>query len=165
MSPKKIQNIGNANGRRKKKRPPRKKVARPGMPLSPGPQHLLHAMKAGAKKRQARKAAEPLPPLFRDDPSSSPLAIALSAAVPLRVAEYRARGGPSAADYDRVRGNAELVASGSDGAMYRGNRKGHAAKVFAAIADALAVMAFCPGGVRFCGSRYEATRPTKETPL
>lgn len=99
-----------------------------------------------------------------DDLSTHPLAIALSCAVPLRIAEYEARGGPSPADLDRVRGHAGLIAERADIVLYRGKKKGEAAAVFAALADGLAVMAFCPGGVRFAGSHYEAKgRPCPTT--
>jgi len=84
------------------------------------------------------------------------LAIALSAAVPLRIAEYKARGGPGDDDFARVRASANTIAERADNLMYRGKKPGEAAQLFNTLADALAVLAFCPGGVRFAGARYEA---------
>lgn len=84
------------------------------------------------------------------------LIISLSAAVPLRIAEFKARGGPTTADFRRVRDNADIIASGSDNMMFRGGKKGEAAKLFNVLADALAVMSFVPGGVEFAGLKFES---------
>lgn len=83
------------------------------------------------------------------------LAITLSAAVPLRIAEYEAAGGPSDSDRERARSASRLIAEKGDVLQY-GGRKGEAAELFNVLADALAVLAFCPGGVEFCGTRYQA---------
>lgn len=95
--------------------------------------------------------------------ADSPLATAIGCAVPLRILEYQARGGPTDADRERVRGSAQIIAEQGDRLMYRGNAPGDAARLFNALADGLAVLAFCPGGVRFCGTRYEAQRTEEAT--
>ena len=83
------------------------------------------------------------------------LAIMLSAAVPLRIADYQARGGPT--DTDRVRSREFADTLGEQGdALQCGGKRGQAARLFGQLTDALAVMAHCPGGVRFAGERYEA---------
>ncbi len=84
------------------------------------------------------------------------LAIALSAAVPLRIAAYRQHGGPDAEDLERARRHSLVVAEKGDVLQY-GGKDGEAAELFNSLADALAIMAFCPGGVDFAGDHYEAT--------
>lgn len=87
---------------------------------------------------------------------NSPLALALSCAVPLRIMEYERSGGPTEVDYERCRGYGDLLGEKGDILQFRGGKPGETAKVFNALADGLAVMAFCPGGVTFCGTRYHA---------
>jgi hypothetical protein len=83
---------------------------------------------------------------------------ALAAAVPLRIAELKERGGPSSQDYDWVRSVVpDLLGSEGDCLMFHSRERGQTAKVFNALARGLAVMAFCPGGVRWCGEHWEAT--------
>lgn len=87
------------------------------------------------------------------------LAIALSAAVPLKITEYRQRGGPSDEDIRRVREEScWLIASQADSLLYRDHRepRGKTAQIFNCLVDGLAVMAFCPGGVRMFGEHFEA---------
>lgn len=88
--------------------------------------------------------------------ANHPLAISAACAVPLRIAEYRAKGGPTEADRERVRGHSQLLAEKGDVLQMGGGKKGEAARVFNALVDGLAVLAFQPGGVRFAGQRYEA---------
>jgi hypothetical protein len=80
---------------------------------------------------------------------------ALTAAVELRILELGRAGGPTDADTDRARERVRPVASSSD-VMTFGTRRepGTAAEIVAAIADGLAVLAFCPGGVTFAGRRW-----------
>lgn len=51
----------------------------------------------------------------------------------------------------------ELLASKSDVLMFGGGKKGEVAQLFASLAEALAFMAFIPGGIRFGGRRWVAT--------
>lgn len=86
----------------------------------------------------------------------SALAIALEAAVTLRIAELQARGGPTDADFDRAREAADVVASQGDVLQFGGKKRGEAARVFNQLAFAVAVMAFVPGGVEVLGHRFRA---------
>ena len=83
------------------------------------------------------------------------LPIALDAAVPLRIAEYVQQGGPGDEDFARVRRYAQTLAEKGDILQY-GGKKGQAAELFNGLSDALAILAFCPGGVRFCGRHWES---------
>lgn len=90
---------------------------------------------------------------MKDHPA---LLATLEVAVPLRIAELQARGGPKDSDFERVKGYTELITGGADGMLFTGNKRGHAAYVFNCVADALSVMAFVPGGVKFAGEHWEA---------
>lgn len=120
-----------------------------------------------------------------DDPKDHLLAITLDAAVPFRIADYVAAGGPTDSDRERLRGAddpgghfgrplvlddakrvrdrkpissaAGALAERGDVLQYGGGRKGDVAAVFATLTDALAVMSFCLGGVAFCGRRWLAS--------
>ena len=84
------------------------------------------------------------------------LAIALGAAVPLRVAEYLRQGGPGEDDRERARRFAPVLGAEGDALQFRGKSRGEAAELFNRLADALAVMAFQPGGVTAFGEKWEA---------
>lgn len=91
------------------------------------------------------------------DIESHPLVICLDAAVPLRIRELAVRGGPTDVDFERVKGYADNIASRADVLMFGGSKKkGEIARLFNELADALAVMAFVPGGVSVFGRRYKA---------
>jgi len=90
------------------------------------------------------------------------LPISLAAAVPLRIAEYIQMGGPSALDVERARSQAHTLAEKGDVLLYRGKRPGEAATLFNALADCLAIMAFCPGGVKVFGLHFQAEIPGME---
>jgi hypothetical protein len=86
------------------------------------------------------------------------LRIALSASVPLRIADFQRRGGPDDADFERIRGFAQVLGEKGDVLQFGGKKKGEPAALFNQLADALAVMAFCPGGVKFGDEHWEAKR-------
>lgn len=88
--------------------------------------------------------------------SSHPLSIALSAAVPLWIAEIRRKGGPDAEDMEACRRFSDELAEHGDLLQYRGGRPGQTADLFNNFAYCLAVMSFCPGGVRFAGNHWES---------
>jgi hypothetical protein len=77
-----------------------------------------------------------------------------AAAITLNIAEIVRRGGPTNPDREVARGTAQTTAEHSDVLMFGGGKKGEAAAIFNALAFAVAVMAFCPGGVQVFGRRY-----------
>lgn len=91
------------------------------------------------------------------------LTISLSAAVPLRIMEYKQRDGPTEDDYTRVRAFAWVLGEKGDILQFRGAKKGETAEVFNGLADALAVLSFCPGGVKFRGEHWEANPQPQPT--
>lgn len=87
---------------------------------------------------------------------NSPLAIALSAAVPLYIAEIKQRGGLSQADMDRLPSISQLLGEQGDMLLFKSTKPGQTAHVLNEVAFGLAVLAFAPGGVRFGTMRFEA---------
>jgi hypothetical protein len=81
--------------------------------------------------------------------------ISLEAAVPLWI--ERLRHVPADLLRERASHLADVVAEKGDVLQYGG--KG-CAEAFNAVAEGLAALAYCPGGVTFCGLHWEVT-PTK----
>lgn len=96
----------------------------------------------------------------QDDPLLSGM---LKVAVYGKIQDIIAQGGVTDSDVARVQGHLDDIAGGSDILLYRSGKRGETAKRFTQVADALAVMAFSPGGVKLFGEHYDA-RPlwTKE---
>lgn len=88
--------------------------------------------------------------------TSHPLVPALQAAVPIEIARLRDKGGPDEDDLRACRDQLARILSHGDVLLF-GGRKGEAARLFASLARAIAVMAFAPGGVRIFGQHWEAT--------
>ena len=86
--------------------------------------------------------------------ANTTLPIALSAAVPLRIADLKARGGPSAADLNACKDISRLIAEKGDVLLY-GGKSHEAAYVFNRLAQGIAVLAFLPGGVTCFGQHWE----------
>ncbi|GHO72121.1 hypothetical protein KSC_110130 [Ktedonobacter sp. SOSP1-52] len=97
------------------------------------------------------------PPLFteRSSVASSHLAIALSAAVPLRVLGLYERQGPDENDLEAARQVGTLIASKGDVLLFGSQVRGETAKLFNHVAQALAVLSFAPGGICF-GQHFDA---------
>jgi hypothetical protein len=117
---------------------------------------------------------------MNDEVAGSPLAIALSAAVPLHIFELEARGGPTPDDLERTRGFADVLAEKGDILQFtsprrkagKGKKAGGetdrdrmgTADVFNGLARAIAVMAYCPGGVKAFGSHWKAGPANAQAP-
>lgn len=87
--------------------------------------------------------------------SQSLLATALSAAVPLRILELCRRGGPTDEDLTRVQAYQEDLSTHGEDLFFRSNKPGGSAERFNQTADAIAVLAFCPGGIHIFGAHYD----------
>ena len=75
--------------------------------------------------------------------------------VPLAVREYRRHGGPSEEDYARVRNYATDLGAYGDIILYpdgKGSEEPHLQK----LVDGVAVLSFCPSGVRLYGLTFDA---------
>lgn len=87
---------------------------------------------------------------------NTPLAVALSCAVPLQIMLLEDRGGPDEGDFNRAKEFGDRLC-GPDGAdvIYRGKQS---AEMFNGLSHAIAVLAFCPGGVKLFGQHFEGKR-------
>ena len=90
--------------------------------------------------------------------SGHPLLPALGTAVPLWVHDLYRAGGPSAADWQQLSQLGHLFAERGDILLFGGRRPGETAELFNRLAEALALLSFLPGGVRFGTLHFEAER-------
>lgn len=88
-------------------------------------------------------------------PGADLLRMHLEFTVPMCLAEYQAQGGPTIRDYERARAFGIRLAAEGDQLLYRG-KPGVAATLVAQLADALAILSYCPGGVTFLGTKWES---------
>lgn len=76
----------------------------------------------------------------------------LDCTVPLAIARLRAGGGPTEEDFARVRAYASYLGSNGDALLY--HVKGKTGQAMDVLVDAVAVLAFCPGGIRLYGLSF-----------
>lgn len=84
------------------------------------------------------------------------LAPMLALAVPLLIAELAQHGGPTAEDYARVASYGDDLAFHGDDLLYVSRKQGETAHCFQQVAEAIAVLSFCPGGITVFGLHFEA---------
>lgn len=81
----------------------------------------------------------------------------LSAAVPLRALELRR------IPFERLMSRApelgQIIAEKGDIIQFKSKKKGETAAAFNALAEALAILSFMPGGVTFFGQHFENVHP------
>lgn len=80
---------------------------------------------------------------------------AVDAIVRLRMREYEAQGGPTEADFERIRKFAQVLAEQGDALLY--SIPGKTARMVNSLADAIAVLSFVPGGIKVFGRHYVAS--------
>lgn len=83
--------------------------------------------------------------------------LTIQTAVPLNIAEIKAKGGPNDFQWDWAREFADELGERGDILQFKGEKPGQAATIMNRFSYALAVMAFAPGGVTFAGLHFEAT--------
>ncbi len=87
----------------------------------------------------------------------------LACTVPMAIADLRAQGGPSEEDFARVRSYASYLGSNGDALFY--HTKGKTGQVMNRLVDAVAVLAFCPGGISIYGLTFnESGIPGRPSP-
>lgn len=84
------------------------------------------------------------------------LPIAMAAAVPLYIIRFQEKGGPDDEDIRQAHAMAGKLGEHGDILLFGGGKKGECAELFNETARAIAVMAFCPGGVTVFGNHFEA---------
>jgi len=78
----------------------------------------------------------------------------LKTAVPLWIEELK--GVPFDDIIERARRCSDIVAAKGDNILFRSKKKGETAEAFNRLAEGIACLAFCPGGVTFLGLHFEA---------
>lgn len=92
------------------------------------------------------------------------LKIHLSAMVPIALMELKQRGGPDDLDYERVRSYATELGAKGDAILYPVKAKGQSAEMVSKLVEAIAVLAFLPGGITIFGMHFNASGIPKEQP-
>lgn len=82
------------------------------------------------------------------------LKISLSAAVPLWIERLKEQ--PYEQLIKRAGECGQIIAEKGDMLMFKSSKRGETARAFNALAEALAILAFSPGGVTFVGLHFEA---------
>ena len=82
----------------------------------------------------------------------------LCVTVPLWIQVWKLRVASWSDALVRERGSllSTIVASQGDIIQFRGGKKGDTAAAFNALAEGVALLAYCPGGVTFLGDHWEA---------
>jgi len=78
---------------------------------------------------------------------------ALEAAVPLWILKWKDK--TFAERTARAGECGDIIAEHGDIIMFKGKKKGETANAFNALAEALAILSFQPGGVKFMGLHFE----------
>jgi acetolactate synthase small subunit len=90
------------------------------------------------------------------------LSLALSAAIPIRMLRLIKRSGPEDEDFERVHMYVQdFVERGTD-LFFSGSSEGVKADRFEQVVDAIAVLAFCPGGLTIFGEHYQGPERQEE---
>jgi hypothetical protein len=82
----------------------------------------------------------------------------LERCVPPLIRRFKRAGGPRDEDYTRVRSYARYLGEHGDDILFPGARKGNDTEAMDKLVEGVAVLAFCPGGVRIFGLEYDATK-------
>ena len=80
----------------------------------------------------------------------------LDTSVPLRVLALQVKGGPTSEDFKRVSEHSSLLGEHGDALMFKSKKKGFTAQVANAVADAIAVLSFVPGGIDLFDRHWES---------
>ncbi len=89
--------------------------------------------------------------------TDSLLKIALSFSVPLRIISLKENGGVTEKDFKRVTEyNYNIFETSAEYLLFKSEKKGETAKMFNAVADAISVLSFVPGGITIFGSHWES---------
>ena len=82
------------------------------------------------------------------------LSCTLQLAIPLWIEELRGRSWEHIES--RAKMCSDVVAVHGDNLMFRSKKKGDSAEAFNRLAEGIACLAFCPGGVKIFGNHWEA---------
>ena len=88
--------------------------------------------------------------------------ISLQAAIPLW--QHRLRAMDWADVQRRAHEAAQVVAEKGDILQFKSKKRGETAAAFNALAEGVAALSFCPGGVTFLGDHWEADHTASDQP-
>jgi len=112
-----------------------------------------------AKKSRVKKSRVKKPGRLKIEPPSDdhshPLYLMLGIAVPLWIEKMKGMSDEDA--LSRAAECSRRIQDAGECVLFRGKKKGKSADAFNAVAEALAVMARCPGGVRFGPNHWDAS--------
>lgn len=74
-------------------------------------------------------------------------------AVPLRIWDYKAKGGPAQTDFDRCQEYSSQLGAHGDALLF--HVKGQTAAMMDILLDAIAILSFVPGGITIFGCHFE----------
>lgn len=83
------------------------------------------------------------------------LATHLDVQVQLYICLFLERDGPTDEDFAKASDISLLIAERSDNILYRGKKKGETAELVSKLAWGIALMSFCPGGIKVFGRHWE----------
>ena len=86
------------------------------------------------------------------------LQMMMATAVPLHIMQLQDKGGPDDKDMERARAVSDKLGERGDVLLYGSDKKGECAEMFNETARAIAILAFCPGGVNIFGQHFEAKK-------
>jgi hypothetical protein len=82
----------------------------------------------------------------------------LGISVPLHIHSLEEKGGPTDEDMKKAKEFSSVLGERGDILLFGGGKKGECAEMFNRTAQAIAVLAFVPGGISIFGSHFEAKR-------
>lgn len=91
-------------------------------------------------------------------PSKDLLMVSLCVAVPMWIDRLRLLGDDELIEIVKKEDISQVIAEKGDILQYGGGKKGEVARAFNSMARGLAIMSFFPGGVTFCGEKFETIR-------
>jgi hypothetical protein len=89
-------------------------------------------------------------------PADGLLQTAMWPAIQLHIMQLKECGGPQDADFERARKVSDVLGEKGDILLFGGGKKGEVASIFNETARAIAILAFCPGGIDIFGSHFDA---------
>ena len=85
------------------------------------------------------------------------LSMMMQIAVPLWINKMKLKGGPDDEDRKRAQETSGILEERGEILLFGGGKKGECAEQFNRTAEAIAVLAFVPGGVTIFGQHFEET--------
>jgi len=86
----------------------------------------------------------------------------MGVAIPLHILELQECGGPSEDDLKYAHETSAILSEHGDKLLFKSKKKGETAEIFNRTAKAIAVLAFCPGGVTIFGQHFEARKESQD---